>query len=332
MTGDLLDVRGLTFGFPTGSGGFTTTARDVTFSVSAGRTLGLVGESGSGKSLTLRALMGLLPYPGLVSAGSVRLDNVELLGLSAREWVGIRGGRVAMVLQDPTAALNPVVSVGDQLIEVLTVKLGLDRRAARRRAVELLELVGIRSAEGRLKAYPHEFSGGMRQRVMIAMAVACRPQLLLADEPTTALDVTVQAQILQLLAGLRDELNMGMVIVSHDIGVISELCDDVAVMYAGRIVEYGDADAILSEPSHPYTAALVRTFLELGEARVIKGRRLLSTVDGQPPISADQVSGCSFGPRCPAKVAACDSFDMHLQLIGGRQSACLVRQGEQVAQ
>ncbi|GAB3616422.1 ABC transporter ATP-binding protein [Okibacterium endophyticum] len=325
----MLEATGLSVGFPTSSGEVSYATRDVSIAVSRGRTLGIVGESGSGKSVTLRALLGLVPYPGQVVSGSVRLEGRELLTLSPREWERIRGQEIAMVLQDPTTSLNPTFTVGHQLSETLRLKCGVKRARLTAAAAELLDQVGIRSPRQKLKAFPHELSGGMRQRVMIAMAVAARPRVLLADEPTTALDVTIQDQILSLLADLSAEMDMATVIVSHDLGVITQLCDDVAVMYAGRVIERGDVDEVLDRPEHPYTEALVRTHAELAEGPGVGGRSLLHALGGQPPLLAELPKGCSFAPRCEYAQPECGDFDMRVdRALGEHGTACLVRQNE----
>jgi oligopeptide/dipeptide ABC transporter ATP-binding protein len=306
----LLAVYGLSIGFPTADGGHALAADDVSLSVARGRTLGIVGESGCGKSVTLRALLGILPPPGRVLAGSARWhDGSDLFRLSRREQRAIRGREIAMIFQDPQNSLNPVYTIGDQLTEVLTTRNGLGRREAKRQAVELLERVGIPAAPRRLRDYPHHLSGGMRQRVMIAIATAGDPLLLLADEPTTALDVTIQDQILGLLADLQAESGMALIIVSHDLGVIGQSCDRVAVMYAGRIVETGDVDEVLSAPRHPYTAGLLAAVPRMpGEA----GRGALSPIQGQPPVITDLPRGCSFRPRCRYERDGCAEIAMTL--------------------
>ncbi len=328
MDAPLLSVEGLTVGFPTRGETVALAADDVSFAVERGRTLGLVGESGCGKSVTLRALLGLVPFPGQVVAGSVRLEQRELLELAPREWKAVRGDRVGMVFQDPMASLDPLFTVGDQLTELLRAKRGLGRRAARERAAELLDKVEIPEPRAKLGSYPHELSGGMRQRVMIALAVATEPALLLADEPTTALDVTVQDQILALLRGLQRELEIGIVLVSHDLGVIAQACDEVAVMYAGRIVERGGVEEVLDRARHPYTEGLAASVAELG----IGGRggsRRLATLEGAPPSLGDLPPGCSFAPRCRLRQPECESFDMRLRADrGAHATACLVRQRE----
>jgi oligopeptide/dipeptide ABC transporter ATP-binding protein len=315
----LLDVVDLHTAFP-GVHGPIFAARGVGFRLEAGRTLGIVGESGSGKSVTLRSLIGLVPPPGLVVAGEVRWRGRDLLRLAPHELRRIRGREISMIFQDPTSSLNPVFTIGDQIAETLRVKLGATRREARERAVELLDHVGIPAARMRLAAYPHELSGGMRQRVMIAIAVACRPALLLADEPTTALDVTIQDQILTLLTELQQEYRMALVLVSHDLGVIAETCDSVVVMYAGYVVEEAVAETLFAVPAHPYTLGLMRALptLRRGEER---GR--LAQIPGQPPDLAALPAGCPFRPRCPYARDACAEVPMTLEpAVSGHLTAC----------
>jgi len=314
----MVEVRGLTVAFPA-QGGAIRPVRGVTFGVAGARTLGIVGESGSGKSMTLRAVLGMVPRPGLIESGSVLLGGQELVGAPPALLQSIRGSQIGMIFQDPMASLNPVLSVGDQLSEVIRVKLGLGHRAAADRAAELFDRVGIKPARDRLRAYPHEFSGGMAQRVMIAIAIALKPKVLLADEPTTALDVSVQDQVLELLEFLRDEDGMSMIIVSHDIGVIARMCDDVAVMYGGQILELGSVDEVLRQPRHPYTRMLLATVPSL-DAR--SGRRLAS-IPGQLPDLATVAAGCPYVGRCPSARDACSSLVVALDAPMGRHaSAC----------
>jgi oligopeptide/dipeptide ABC transporter ATP-binding protein len=308
-TAPLLQVEDLTIGFPAGEG-HALAANGVAFELAPGQTLGIVGESGCGKSVTLRALLGVVPEPGSVLGGrALWRGERDLLSLSKRGWGDIRGKQIAMIFQDPQESLNPVYTVGDQISEVLTKRLGLSRRAARARAVELLTRVGIPAPEKRLRDYPHHLSGGMRQRVMIAIAIAGDPALLLADEPTTALDVTIQDQILTLLAGIQAELGMAMIMVSHDLGVIAQSCDSVTVMYAGRVVESGDADQVLDAPRHPYTEGLLAAVPSMpGEQR----HGTLRAIQGQPPIITELPPGCSFAPRCRFAREECAEIDMRL--------------------
>ena len=288
----------------------------VSFSVSAGETLAILGESGSGKSVTAQAAMGLIP----ATAGQVFLDGVDVLSLSEDARRRLRGSRVAMIFQDPLSALNPVFPVGFQIAEMFRVHRGMRRKEANARAVELLERVRIPSAAQRAGEYPHQFSGGMRQRVMIAMALALDPAVLIADEPTTALDVTVQAQILDLLDQLRAETGMGVVLITHDLGVAAEVADHVAVMYAGRIVETGPAEAVLTDPRHPYTAGLLASLPTEGQS----GRRL-EPIRGAPPSLSHIPAGCAFHPRCPHMAPVCVEAVPPLIALGdgSRQSACV---------
>jgi peptide/nickel transport system ATP-binding protein len=297
----LLEVRDLRVAFPTRRA-LVLAVNAVSFRLSAGRSLGLVGESGCGKSMTLRAILGLVPYPGEIVSGSIRLRGQELVGADARAYGRVRGLAVSMVFQDPGASLDPVFTVGDQLTETLRTRLGMDRRAAQRRAVELLDRVHIPSASTRLRDYPHQLSGGMRQRIMIALAIATDPILLLADEPTTALDVTIQDQILDLLAEIRADSGMSMIIVSHDAGVVAQSADEVAVMYAGHLLEAGPAADVLGRPRHPYTQGLVGAIPSL--AARDPGVRL-APILGQPPDLGALSPGCPFAPRCAHVRDAC---------------------------
>jgi oligopeptide transport system ATP-binding protein len=299
---------------------------DVSFSLEPGETLGLVGESGSGKSVTCLSIMGLVPGPaGRVDGGSVLFEGVDLLRCGPRRLRQLRGRRLAMVFQDPMGALNPCMTIWAQVAEPLLVHQGLGRRAARERAVAALQAVGIVDAARRADAYPHEFSGGMRQRAMIAMALITRPALLVADEPTTALDVTVQAQVLDLLRHAARATGMAMIYVTHDLAVAAHLCDRVAVMYAGRVVETGPTRALFARPRHPYTRALQRSIPALQP----KGRGLF-TIPGHPPDLARRPAGCAFAPRCPDAVDACRSANPALlPLDGAHACACLrVQKGE----
>jgi oligopeptide/dipeptide ABC transporter ATP-binding protein len=270
----------------------------VSLSVDAGKSLGLVGESGCGKSVTALSIVRLLPVPpARIVSGSIRFDGRDLATLSERELEDVRGREIGMVFQDPMTALNPTLTIGTQIVEVLQRHLGLDRRLARRRAAELLGEVGIQRAGERLDDYPHRFSGGMRQRVGIAMAIACEPRLLIADEPTTALDVTVQAQVLDLLDDLRHERQMALVLITHNMGVVAEAADDVAVMYAGQIVEQAPAAELFHRPEHPYTEALLSALPDLDDAGARQSR--LAAIPGRPPSLVDPPAACRFAPRCP---------------------------------
>jgi oligopeptide/dipeptide ABC transporter ATP-binding protein len=308
VSAPLLDVRALSVAFP-GPRGAIYAAHDVSFAVARGRSLGLVGESGSGKSVTLRALLRLVSAPGRIVAGQVVFEGRDLMTASPQVLRSIRGKDIAMIFQDPMASLNPVLTVGDQLSETLRLKMGLGRKAAEDRAVGLLDRVGIPSARARMRAHPHEFSGGMAQRVMIAIALGPNPKLLLADEPTTALDVSVQDQILTLLEDLRAETGMAIVIVSHDLGVIARACDDVMAMYAGRLLERGTVDEVLREPRHPYTRLLLATIPSL---RPNINRTQLATITGTMPNLADVVLGCPFASRCEFVRPGCEAVPMTL--------------------
>jgi oligopeptide/dipeptide ABC transporter ATP-binding protein len=288
----------------------------VSFQLERGRTLGVLGESGCGKSMTALALMGLVPEPHHIS-GSLRLDGREMLGMPEEQRRQLRGKRLGMIFQEPMTALNPVVPVGTQIAEMLEVHENASTGEARRRAVELLTHVGIAAAGDRAEAYPHQLSGGMRQRVMIAMAIACRPEILIADEPTTALDVSVQAQILDLLLELQRDEGMAMLFISHNLGVISEMSDEIMVMYAGRVAEYGPAQDVLTRAAHPYTAGLIATIPDITHRK-----QRLPVIDGNVPSPRDRGTGCAFASRCPDVIPACS--DAVPPLLGsGHRVACI---------
>ncbi|MEP7379120.1 MAG: ABC transporter ATP-binding protein [Chloroflexota bacterium] len=291
----LLEVRGLRTSFRLHEG----TVRAVTgvdFSVKRGEILGLVGESGCGKSVTSLSIMRLIAKPGVIEGGEVMFDGEDLLKKSDAQMRAIRGNRISMIFQQPTSSLNPVLNVGRQIGEVLEEHRGLKRKAARDRALELMRMVGIPDPQRRLTAYPHEMSGGMAQRVMIAMALACEPELLIADEPTTALDVTIQAQILDLMRRLQKETGTAIVLITHDLGVVAEMCDRVAVMYAGEIIEETDTRTLFQHPMHPYTQGLIGSVPTLGAPK-----DQLSTIPGTVPNLIDLPLGCRFAPRCGAR-------------------------------
>jgi oligopeptide transport system ATP-binding protein len=293
----LLEVNDLKTHFFTREG-VVQAVDGVSFSVEKGRTLGIVGESGCGKSVTALSIMGLIPKPpAKIVDGSVLFDGRDLTKLSDRQLEDVRGRQVAMIFQDPMTSLNPTFRIGSQITETLRRHLDMNKDAARKRAIELLEEVGIPDAAGRLDDYPHQFSGGMRQRVMIAIALSCNPALLIADEPTTALDVTIQAQILDLLERLREEHEMAMIIITHDMGVVAEAADDVAVMYAGQIVEQAAVLELFENPEHPYTEALLGALPQLEGEGIREGR--LTAIPGRPPDLVNPPEACRFAARCP---------------------------------
>ncbi|WP_116203607.1 ABC transporter ATP-binding protein [Amycolatopsis circi] len=314
----LLEVEDLHVEFRT-SDGVANVLNGVGYSVHAGETLAVLGESGSGKSVTAQTIMGILDTPpGVITGGSIRYRGEDLLTASEDRRRQVRGAEIAMIFQDALSALNPVFTVGFQIEEQLRVRLGMSKKDARKRAVELLDLVRIPAAERRVKDYPHQFSGGMRQRAMIAMSLALDPDLLIADEPTTALDVTVQAQIMDLLADIQRERRMGLVLITHDLGVVAEVADRIAVMYAGRIVEQADVRELFSSPGHPYTSALMDSLPRLD----LKGQTL-ETIKGLPPSLLDIPAGCPFHPRCKRAVGRCRDERPSSHALGfGRVSAC----------
>ncbi|MGW1600694.1 ABC transporter ATP-binding protein [Streptomyces eurythermus] len=314
----LLEVRDLRVEFRTRDG-VARAVDGVGYAVDAGETLAVLGESGSGKSVTAQAVMGILDTPpGRITGGSVLFQGRDLLTLKERERRRIRGAAMAMIFQDALSSLNPVLTVGDQLGEMFVVHRGMSRRDARARAVELMERVRIPAAAQRVRDYPHQFSGGMRQRIMIAMALALRPALVIADEPTTALDVTVQAQVMDLLAELRREYRMGLILITHDLGVVADVADRIAVMYAGRIVESAPVRDLYRAPAHPYTRGLLDSVPRLDR----KGRELYA-IKGLPPNPMRVPPGCSFHPRCPMAQDVCRTDEPPLyEVPGGRGSAC----------
>ena len=316
MTDTLLEIRDLTVRFPTG-----TPVADFGFSVAPGETVAVVGESGSGKSLTALATMRLLPRTATVASGSILFEGRDLLALPEPAMRQVRGRQIAMIFQEPMTSLNPVMTVGRQIAEVLRLHEGLSARAASARAIELLDLVRVADPQRRVDDYPHRLSGGMRQRVMIAMAVACRPRLLIADEPTTALDVTIQAQVLDLLDRLRRELGMALVLITHDLGIVGQWADRVVVMYAGRGVEQADADALLGDPLHPYTSGLLDASPRL-DARLHYTTGKLREIPGSIVSSLGE-TGCPFVPRCTQALPPCRDRPPPLETVRpGRLLAC----------
>jgi peptide/nickel transport system ATP-binding protein len=300
----LLEVRDLQVEFKTRRG-TALVLNGVDFELNAGETLCVVGESGCGKSMTALALLRLIPTPpGRISDGQVRFQQEDLLAASEARMREVRGNRISMIFQEPMTSLNPVFTVGDQIGESLRLHAGLDGAAARARAIEMLQQVGIPAPERRVDEYPHQLSGGMRQRVMIAMALACRPDILIADEPTTALDVTVQAQIFDLLRDLQREKGTAILLITHDMGAVAEMADRVMVMYAGRVIEQGSAGQVLSHPAHPYTRGLIECLPELGSS-LREGRAELAEIEGVVPSIFELASGCAFRDRCPQAMSVC---------------------------
>lgn len=292
----ILEVKGLKTQFFT-EAGVVRAVDGIDFHVKRGEVLGVVGESGCGKSVTSLSVMRLVSQPGKIVEGQIIFDNEDLLKLSESKMIKIRGNRISMIFQQPQSCLNPVFKIGDQLSEVLLIHQDMDKEAGRKRAVQLLSMVGIPEPESRVNAYPHEMSGGMAQRVMIAMALACVPELLIADEPTTALDVTIQAQILDLMRNLRSKMDTAIILITHDLGVVAEMCDRVVVMYAGRVVEEAPVVELFESPKHPYTAALIGSTPVLGQAE-----KELVTIPGSVPNLIELPQGCKFAPRCMARV------------------------------
>ena len=293
---NILEVKGLKTQFFT-EAGVVRAVDGVDIVVKRGEVLGIVGESGCGKSVTTLSIMRLVGQPGRVVAGEVFFDEEDLLKLPEKRMMGIRGNRISMIFQQPQSSLNPVFRVGDQITEVLLNHQDVNKEEAKKRAVELLAMVGIPEPESRFKAYPHEMSGGMAQRVMIAMALACVPELLIADEPTTALDVTIQAQILDLMRNLKSQMDTAIILITHDLGVVAEMCDRVNVMYAGRIVEEASVEDLFARPKHPYTEALIGSTPVLGQAD-----KELDTIPGSVPNLINLPAGCKFAPRCQARI------------------------------
>ena len=312
----LLKVEGLQVQFQTKKG-VNTSVDGVSFSIGKGEILGIVGESGCGKSVTSLSILQLLGTNAKISQGSIKLSGRELLGLSEEEMCKIRGNEIAMIFQDPMTALNPTLTIGEQLIEPLVIHQGYSKADARKEAVELLKKVGIAAPEKRMKEYPHQLSGGMRQRVMIAMAVSCAPKLLIADEPTTALDVTIQAQILELMLELRQNMETAIILITYDMGVVAETADNILVLYAGKVVEYGSVKDIFNAPKHPYTQGLLSSIPPLQE-----DVEELNTIEGTVPAPGQMPAGCRFGPRCPHAGEHCRREQPGLYPVEGALVSC----------
>ena len=303
---NILEVKNLCTSFFTEEGEVKA-VNGVSFSVPSGRTLGIVGESGSGKSITSLSILRLIQSPGKIKSGKILFDGKDLLQLSEKDMRKIRGNEISMIFQEPMTSLNPVFTIGEQISEVYQIHRNLSKREAKEKSIEMLKLVGIPSPEKRIDQYPHELSGGMRQRVMIAMALACNPKLLIADEPTTALDVTIQAQILRLIKELQEKLHMSVILITHDLGVVAETCDYVAVMYCGKVVEFADVKTLFKNPQHPYTVGLLNSL-----PRHDIDQEELIAIKGNVPSPFEMPNGCAFAPRCPHASAICHTKEPEL--------------------
>lgn len=318
MAKQLLQLKGVTLELELGENSFKVLS-DINFELAAGETVAVVGESGCGKSLTALSIMGLVPNPpGRVVAGQILYQGEDLLAKSEKGMQAVRGKEIAMIFQEPMTSLNPLLRIGEQLIEGMRLHRGLDRAAAKKEAIEIMRLVGISSPASRMREYPHQFSGGMRQRVMIAIALACDPRVLIADEPTTALDVTIQAQILHLMQDLQKRLGTSILLITHDLGVVAKMADRVLVMYLGQIVEMASVRSLFKNPLHPYTAGLLRSVPNLNDRSV-----RLQQIEGMVPSPQEQIAGCKFHGRCPRVTDRCRTEAPQLQnLTDGRQVAC----------
>ncbi len=313
----LLDIQGLCTVFDT-EAGVAKAVDNLSLSLKKGSVLGIVGESGCGKSITSLSILRLVPPPGRIVAGKITFDGQDLLSLSESKMQEIRGDRIALIPQDPMTSLNPVYTIGEQIIEAIELHQNVSKKEARKRAIEVLDRVRIPEAANRIDDYPHQFSGGMRQRVMIAMALSCKPDLLIADEPTTALDVTVQAQILDLLRAIQKAEGMSILLITHDLGVVAEMCDDVAIMYAGSIVEHAPVVDLFKHPKHPYTVGLLNSIPRPGSTR-------LTPIDGQPPNLINLPPGCRFANRCPLVEPRCrEAFPPLEEKLPGHTARCVV--------
>jgi oligopeptide transport system ATP-binding protein len=314
----LLDVKNLKTSFYTHVGEVQA-VRGVSFSLNKGEALGIVGESGSGKSVTSMSIMKLLQFPGKIKDGEILFKGEDLVKKSEKHMMSIRGNEIAMIFQDPMTSLNPVYTVGDQIMEAIIRHQGLSKQKAKKKAIEMLKLVGIPSPEKRVDNYPHEFSGGMRQRAMIAIALSCQPDLLIADEPTTALDVTIQAQILELMKDLKEKINTSIILITHDLGVVADVCSRIIVMYGGLVMEEGTAEEIFYDPKHPYTMGLLKSIprLDLGQ------KKRLVPIEGSPPDLLKPPKGCPFAARCPYAMRICvEERPPYFYVNEGHRSMC----------
>ena len=310
----ILDVKNLNIGFNL-SDGFRQAIHNVSFSLKRGETLALVGESGCGKTISTMSILQLLPENAVIQSGEIIFNGENLLKLNQKQMQQIRGKKIALIPQDPMTSLNPLYTIGNQLLEIIELHQGLRGKEAFDVAVQALEKVKIPDAADKMKAYPHEFSGGMKQRVIIAMALACKAELIIADEPTTALDVTVQAQIMEILRDIKAKYNLSLILITHDLGIVAENADKIAVMYAGRIVEYAGVKELFQSPKHPYTKALLNVILDINTNRV-------ETIEGQPPAITDDIKGCPFHPRCSYCMEICTKIDPALRNVEDSMAAC----------
>ena len=309
----ILEVKNLNLGFNL-SDGFCQAIYDVSFDLEKGETLAIVGESGCGKTISTMSILRLLPETAEIKSGEILYNNENLLGFNQKQMQKIRGKKIALIPQDPMTSLNPLYTIGNQLLEIIELHQGLRGKEAFNIAVEALEMVKIPDAREKMKAYPHEFSGGMKQRVIIAMALACNAEIIIADEPTTALDVTVQAQIMEILRDIKEKYNLSLILITHDLGIVAENADKIAVMYAGRVVEYASKDELFNNPKHPYTRALLNVILDINTTEV-------KTIEGQPPSITDKITGCPFHPRCQDCMEICTKIDPELKKINDFSAA-----------
>ncbi len=324
MAERILEVKNMKTSFFTHVGEVQS-VRGVSFNVEKGQAIGIVGESGSGKSVTSMSIMRLLQYPGTIKEGEVFFKGEDLVKKSKSEMMAIRGNQIAMIFQDPMTSLNPVYTVGDQIMEAVIRHQGLNKKDAREKAIDMLRMVGIPSPESRIDNYPHEFSGGMRQRAMIAIALSCQPDLLIADEPTTALDVTIQAQILELLKELKDKVNTSIILITHDLGVVADVCSRIVVMYGGLIMEEGSAEEIFYNPMHPYTMGLLKSIPRLDQGH----KQRLVPIPGSPPDLIKPPLGCPFAARCPYTMKICqEHLPEYYESAPGHRAMCWVHHAD----